>query len=282
MAFVASSEIEQDGMAEWPAPPGRAVLAWRDLAEGWKRRWMWRVLAVQDIKLRYRGSMLGPFWVTLSTLIMVVAMGIIYPRLFHMDAGEYIPYLALGLIVWQLLSNLTIEGCDTFLREESVIQQVPIPFSVHTYRCVCRNLIVLAHNLVILPLGILVFGAPFGWSVLAIVPGLALIALNGMWLCIVLGMVSARFRDVPPIVASFLQVLFFLTPVIWPVDALGDWRALATCNPFFAAVDVVRSPLLGVATAETSWIVLLITSLVGCTVGFLLFARFRTRIAYWV
>lgn len=282
MTLIVSAEIDKERAAEWPAPPSRATVAWRDLVEGWSKRWMWSALALQDIKLRYRGSMLGPFWVTISTLVMVVAMGIIYPHLFHVDTKEYIPYLAVGLIVWQLLSSLAIEGCETFLREESVIQQVPIPFSIHAYRCVCRNFLVFAHNLAIVPLGVLLVGTPIGWGTLEIIPGLLLIAANGMWISILLGLVSARFRDVPPIVASFMQVLFFLTPVMWPVDAMGDWRPIVNFNPFFAMIDVIRGPLLGTPVSENSWILLLITTAVGLVAGFTAFARFRTRIAYWI
>ena len=243
---------------------------------------MWSALAVQDIRLRYRGSILGPLWLTLSTLVMVGAMGLIYPYLFHMDAWTYVPYLALGLIVWQLLSTLAIEGCETFAREESVIQQVPIPYSVHAYRCVCRNFLVLAHNLAIVPLGMVILQVPPTWRILEIIPAFILIAINGMWISTLLGMVSARFRDVPPIVASFVQVLFFLTPVMWPAEALGTWQPIVSLSPFFAAIDVVRSPLLGVAPADTSWAVLLGSTALGCGVGFLMFARFRARIAYWV
>ena len=151
MAFVARSDIDNDDMAEWPIPPGRVALAWRDLVDGFGKSWMWSALALQDIKLRYRGSVLGPFWLTISTLVMVVAMGVIYARLFRVDVATYLPYLSLGLIVWQTLSSTITEGCETFVREQSVIQQVPIPFSIHAYRTVCRNFIVLAHNLVILP-----------------------------------------------------------------------------------------------------------------------------------
>jgi len=281
MAFAASSEFEHEGVA-LPAPPSRVALAWRDLILGWERRWMWSALALQDIKLRYRGSMLGPFWLTISTLVMVTAMGVIYPYLFHMDARVYIPYLAIGLIVWGLLSNLVAEGCETFIREESVIQQVPVPFSVHAFRCVCRNFLVLGHNLAIVPLGLLILGMPVGWDTLQIIPGFLLLAVNGMWISILLGMVSARFRDVPPIVASFMQVLFFLTPVMWPVDAMGEWQSLVALNPFFAAIDVIRGPLTGMPVNENSWLILLATSAVGSIAGFLLFARFRTRIAYWI
>lgn len=283
MAFVASSELDYQDAATAPALPGRAVLAWRDLAAGWHRRWMWGALALQDIKLRYRGSLLGPFWLTISTAIMVLAMGVIYPYLFHMEARRYLPFLAVGLIVWQTLSGIANEGCTTFLGEESVIQQVPIPFSIHAYRCVCRNFLVLAHSLVIVPVGMLILELPVDWRVIMIVPAFVLLAINGMWLSVLLGLVSARFRDVPPIVANFIQVLFFLTPVIWPITALhGTIRTIMEFNPFFAVIDIIRSPLLGSAPAATSWPIMLVTTVIGCGAGFVLFARFRGRIAYWI
>jgi ABC-2 type transport system permease protein/lipopolysaccharide transport system permease protein len=282
MVSLVNSKTEPDGTAAWPAPPGAASMAWRDLADGVGKTWMWPTLALQDVKLRYRGSVLGPFWLTISTLLMVAGMGVIYSQLFQVELRSYLPFLAVGLIVWQFLSGMISEGCETFLREALVIQQVPIPFSIHAYRSVVRNLIVLAHNLVIIPIGIVAFALPVDWHLLAILPALAVLALNGLWISILLGMLSARFRDIPPIVGSLLQVLFFLTPVIWPLSALKEWRIIATANPFFAAVDVLRAPLIGVATAPSSWPVLLATTIVGCALAFVMFARFRSRIAYWV
>jgi ABC-type polysaccharide/polyol phosphate export permease len=280
MVSIASTEIQPD--VEWPAPASNAALAWRDLAAGFSKVWIWWALAWQDIRLRYRGSMLGPFWLTISTLVMVGAMGVIYSQLFRMDISTYLPFLALGLITWQLLSVNMTEGCDVFMREAAVIQQVPMPFSIQAYRSVCRNFIVFAHNLVIVPIGLVVFAIPLDWYVIAIIPGFVLLALNGLWISILLGLVSTRFRDVPPIVSSVLQILFFLTPIIWPPEMLGRYQAIATYNPLFAAVDVVRAPLLGVPTAETSWIILLIMTALGCGLTFAIFARFRSRIAYWI
>jgi ABC-type polysaccharide/polyol phosphate export permease len=280
MVSIASTEIESE--AEWPAPASNAALAWHDIASGFAKVWMWWALALQDIRLRYRGSMLGPFWLTISTLVMVVAMGVIYSQLFHMEMSTYLPFLTLGLIAWQLLSAMITEGCDIFLRETNVIQQVPIPFSIQAYRNVCRNFIVLAHNLVIVPLGLVAFAIPLDWYVLQIIPGFVLLAINGVWISMLLGLVSTRFRDVPPIVASFLQVLFFMTPIIWPVELLGHLQAIATYNPLFAMVDVLRAPLLGVPTGETSWIILISMTVLGCAITFVVFARFRSRIAYWI
>lgn len=282
MLFVARSEVDDRAVEALPLPPSRAAAAWRDLADGFVKSWMWTTLALQDIKLRYRGSILGPFWLTISTLVMVSAMGLIYSRLFNVEIATYLPYVTIGLVVWQFISGVTSEGCETFLRVESVIQQIPIPFSIHAYRTVCRNLIVLAHSFVIVPLGLLLLQQPVDWRAIESGAGLIVLAVNGLWLSLLLGMVSARFRDIPPIVASFLQVAFFATPVFWPIDALGDWKTAAALNPFFAALDVVRAPLLGLPVAETSWPVLLISTIAGCAVTFAAFARFRTRIAYWI
>jgi homopolymeric O-antigen transport system permease protein len=281
MTSLAEPESLETAVADWPRP-SRAALAWRDLVQGFTRSWMWTALAFQDIKLRYRGSVLGPFWMTISTFVMVIAMGFIYAHLFHTDTRSYMPYLTMGLIVWQLISTLITEGCQTFLATETVIQQVPIPFSIHAYRVVCRNFIVFAHNLVIVPLGLVVFAIPLDWHLLEVAAGCVVLAVNGVWVCIFLGTLSARFRDIVPIVTSFLQVAFFLTPVFWPIEALGIYRPLAELNPLFAAIDVIRAPLIGVPVAAYSWPVLLVATVLGCGATFLLFARYRGRIAYWV
>jgi homopolymeric O-antigen transport system permease protein len=282
MFSVVGPEARRGSVGRLPAAPSRATVAWHDLAEGAARSWMWAALALQDIKLRYRGSILGPFWLTISTVVMVVTVGAIYSTLFHLDAAAYLPYLAIGLVIWQFISTVITEGCDTFLRAESVIQQIPIPFSIHAYRAVCRNLMVLAHSFVIIPIAIFIFGPAMSWRVVEAVAGLVMLAINALWISVLLGIVSARFRDVPPIVGNFLQVTFFLTPVFWPIEAVGAWKSILALNPLFAAIDVIRAPLLGTAAVATSWTIMCASTAVGCAVSFLLFARFRARIAYWI
>jgi ABC-type polysaccharide/polyol phosphate export permease len=282
MVTFAGSETEDDDAFEWAPLPGRSVLAWRDLIEGLKRHWMWTSLAFQDMKIRYRGSLLGPFWVTISTFVMVVAMGLIYAHLFHATTDSYMPYLGLGLIVWQLISSLINEGCQTFMTAEAIIQQIPVPFSIHAYRVVCRNFIVFAHNLVIVPIGLIVFRPPLDWHLIETGLGCLVLAVNGVWITLFLGIFSTRFRDIAPIVANLLQVIFFLTPIFFPIDALGIYRPLAEFNPMFCAIDVIRAPLIGELVEPTSWPVLVATTVIGWGITFWLFARFRNRIAYWV
>ena len=240
-------------------------------------------LAHQDLRLRYRGSLLGPFWQTVTTIVMIGAMGLIYAKLFHTTLENYLPMLTVGLIFWQFVSGMIIEGCGTFYSAQGIIQQVKLPFSLHVYRLVYRNLLVLAHNFVIVPVVLAMFPRPIASLRLAgVLPGMALLVLNGVSVSLFLGMISARFRDVPPIVASVVQVVFFVTPIFWSADALGANRWWVEINPLFAAIDVLRAPLLGQPTAPHSWpILLLLTALLGAA-SFAFFARFRARIAFWV
>ena len=270
-------------IVELMEPPTRVVLAVIDLVEGVRKSWLWTTLAQQDVKLRYRGSILGPFWQTLTTAVMIGGMGFIYSKLFHTDLHDYLPMLSVGLIFWMFIAGMVTEGCGTFIAVQGIIQQVKLPFSLHAYRLVYRNLLTLAHNFVIIPIVLWLFPHSIVWTrLIELVPGLVLITIIGVWVSVLLGMISARFRDVPPIVASIVQVVLFVTPVMWPVQALGTNAWWAQLNPFFAAIDVLRGPLLGQPTARYSWAILVIMTVFGCAVSFAFFARFRSRIAFWV
>jgi ABC-type polysaccharide/polyol phosphate export permease len=284
VAMAQSSVQDLPVPLEMPGPvaPSNAAIAWTDIWEGFQKNWFWGALAMQDVKLRYRGSMIGPFWMTLSMAIMVAAMGVIYAKLFNQDPATYLPFLTTGIITWTFISGQINEGCQTFLAAQSLIQTVPLPFSVHAYRLVARNLIMLAHNLVILPPVLIFFHVPLTWRMFETVPALLLLSLNSVWVCIFFGIISARFRDVPPIVQNFVQVIFFVTPIFWTPTSLGRWQVLFELNPLFAAIDIVRAPIMGRATAPYSWALMLGVTVIGCSVTFMLFSRFHSRIAYWV
>jgi homopolymeric O-antigen transport system permease protein len=284
---MTSSETALEGRVdEIAAPPersSRTFAAAVDLLEGLYQSWLWTTLAHQDLKLRYRGSVLGPFWQTITTGVMIGSMGFIYAKLFHTPLENYLPLLTTGLVFWQFVSGMITEGCGTFYSVQGIIQQVKLPFSLHAYRIVYRNLLILLHNFVIVPIVLVIFPHPVEWPrLLELGPALALILLNGIWVSILLGMISARFRDVPPIVASIVQVVFFITPIFWPADGLGTHRWLAEINPIYAAIDVIRAPLLGQPTETHSWMILLVVTALGWIGSFAFFARFRTRIAFWV
>src|SRR6187402_1914554 len=92
---------------------------------------------------------------------------------------------------------------------------------------------------------------------LLVIPGLVLVSLNGLWVGLLLGMLCVRFRDIPQIIANVIQLLFFLTPILWKPDQLTQGRAFVEANPFHHFVSLIREPLLGVAPSLETWLIVL-------------------------
>jgi len=278
--FVPALQNELDD--PWPSEISRSRKAASDLVSGFAKSWIWGNLALQDIVMRYRGSIIGPFWLTLSTVVLAGSMGIIYPRLFHVTAVNYVPYLFISMIVWQLVSGFILDACTCLTSQAGVIQQIPLPFSVHAYRSVARGLLTFAHTAIVIPVVLLIYGIPVSWRIVEIVPALMVLSIGGVAICLIFGPISSRFRDLPPIITSFLQVVFFVTPIFWPISALGDWQNIAALNPLFAAVDIIRAPLTNQTPFPSSWFVIVGSVAILCLLSFAFFARFRERFAYWV
>ena len=267
--------------------PGQSLgqrhrLAVRDLldtAELWRLGW---ILALLDIRLRYRGSMLGPFWLTLSTGLMVAAMGLIYSTLFHMQLHEYLPFLSVSLVLWGFVGTLVSDGCYAFTMAERTIRSVRMPFALYGVRIVLRNLLVLAHNaVVIVAVDLFEWTGP-GTGIVLVVPALALWIVDGLAVTVMLGALCARFRDIPPIVASMMQMAFFVTPVFWKPQLFGEHQWMLPFNPFFSLLDIVRAPLLGEIPDAVVYLSALGYSVLLCAAAWFLFARVRGRIAFWV
>ena len=260
----------------------RQRMALHDLAETAK---LWRLcwtLAWLDIRLRYRGSMLGPFWLTLSTAAMVGAMGVVYALLFRMDLHEYLPFLALSLVLWGYLGSLVAEGCLAFTMVEGMIRSVRMPYTLYAGRTVVRNLLVLAHNVLVIVVVYALLKVWPGERAVLVLPGMALWLVDSVAICVLLGALCARFRDIPPIVGSIMQMAFFVSAVIWKPAQLEQYEWVLAFNPFFTLMEVVRAPLLGEVPTQAVWASALLFSAAMCAASWLLFARVRGRIAFWV
>lgn len=264
-------------------PRSRQKAAWADLRDGMA---LWRLglsLGWLDIKLRYRGSALGPLWLTLSSAVMVASMGLIYSMLFGIVLRDYLPFLAVSLILWQAgIGGLTGDACNSFLGAEQTIRSMRMPFTVQVIRTVFSNVIVLGHNVVVPLVVFAIFGAWPGLHALLSLPGLALWLLDGAAACYLLGSICARFRDVPPIVGSLMQIAYYITPVIWKPSQLGTRGWWLPLNPFDSLLDVVRAPLLGVTPSAVIWGAALGYSALLCLAAWFVFVRARPRIAFWI
>jgi ABC-type polysaccharide/polyol phosphate export permease len=264
-------------------PPTRLQLAVADLLGGLARSWIWNAIAWQDIRQRYRRSVLGPFWLTISMTVMILTLGFLYSSLFNLRVDAYLPFLTLGMLFWTFISTVINEGCVCFIEAEPILRQVRMPFSTHAFRTIHRNLIVLAHNAVVYVMIQIYFQLPISFYSLMVFPGLLIVLLNAVWVCILLGMICARFRDVIPIVASLVQIWFFVTPILWdPSSLAGRHLWLVDFNPVYAMVEIVRAPLLGQSVSTAQYLLAIGATFAGGATAFAFFTRFRARIPFWV
>jgi ABC-type polysaccharide/polyol phosphate export permease len=257
-----------------------AVADFVDGVSAWR---MWGRLGWQEIKRRYRRTVIGPFWASLSLGIFVAVLGVVWARLWNQDPRTYLPFLCAGMVSWTLVQAIINDGCMAFVVGETFIKQFPFPYSVLTWSVVWRNLILFAHNLVIFVLVALYAGVPVTGASLLVVPGVLLVSLNGMWVASILGVVCARYRDVQQLVISVLQIALFVTPIFFPREQLGPRFAyFVDFNVLYHHVDVIRAPLLGRAPALWSWVVVTLMLVAGWAGTLWFYSRFRRRVPYWL
>jgi ABC-type polysaccharide/polyol phosphate export permease len=247
------------------------------------RQWsLWTMLGWLDIRQRYRRSMIGPFWITISMGAMVLGLGAVYGALFKQDLTNFLPYVAGGFIAWYYISACISDGSTAFVQFEGMIKLGGSPLTIHILRIIWRNLITLAHNLaVMVPVYIFIKGAPI--SSVALLPiGLFLVTINLFCIAFILSGICTRFRDLPPIVANVMQLMFFVTPIVFKSEALENYRLLIDVNPFYYMIEAIRSPLIGHGLSLNVCLVLTAMAVVVATIAFALFARTRARIAFWI
>jgi len=273
-----------------PALPSRSYArAFADLKSGYEQRELWAHLGWQDIKQRYRRSFLGPIWITIATGATSLAMGLMYSVLFGQDIAVLLPHITIGLIVWGFIAGCILEGADVFASNVGLITQLPAPLSVHVYRLVWRQLLLFGHNLIIYFILLAVFRIQIHWTIFTAFVALALLALNGAWVAIVFGIVSTRFRDIRPILESVVQLLFFMTPIVWMTDTIvqnggkyADRARLAELNPLFHYLAIIRDPMLGHKQEAYHWYIVIAITAAGWAVALYFLRNYRARVPYWV
>ena len=257
-------------------------LAFRDLYHALKNYRIWYYFAWMEVKQRYRRSLLGPWWITLSMLIFIVAMGMVYSRLFKQDLADYIPFFTAGFLFWVFLSGCINEATEVFKNNSSFIKQLNLPYNLYICKHLARHTIFLAHNLLAYVLVMIVFRKMPDLDILLVIPGFILLLLNVYWISLFISLLSTRFRDMIPIVTSCMQIAFFITPVTWMPKLLNPHSYIMKLNPFVYLIEVVRTPLLGIAPMPRFWLANTLMLVLGFGFVMFLFSRYRTKIPFWV
>ncbi|MFD2418205.1 galactan export ABC transporter permease subunit Wzm/RfbD [Amycolatopsis pigmentata] len=314
----ATSTVDQttDLATEEPPTPGSRswARAFADIRDGFHQQELWGHLGWQDIKQRYRRSVIGPFWITISQAVISLGLGILYATLWNNPISTFLPYIATGFIVWGFISGCLSEGMETFITNEGLIKQIRAPLTVYVLRTVWRQTLMFLHNIIVVVVVVAIFAPelskPYdlnggtcgpdtivchpglGWWSLSAIPAFFVLALNACWVTMLLGVISTRYRDLPQLINSVIQLLFYMTPIVWPIDQLyghgsrahlaAAIRPIVHLNPFYHFVQILRAPLIGQAVSIWSWVVVGGITVVGWLLALATMRNYRARVSYWV
>lgn len=262
----------------------RKFTAWAvwDLVEGLRLRKMWARQSWNEVRRRYKRTMLGPMWLTASLIVFAVVLSFVWAGLWKMQISEFLPFLLSGLVPWTMISSAIGEACVAFIANEALMRSRQFPYSTLVYVVLARNVVIFGHNLLGYFIVAALCGVAFGWATLLLIPGTALAVLNVAWICVVVAIFCLRFRDFQPLIASLLQIAMFVTPIFWAASQLEGKRAvIVEANLLHHMIEVLRQPMLGKAAAPLSYLYCSAAAVAGWLFACWLFARKRHRLAYW-
>ena len=241
-------------------------------------------LGAQDVRDLYQRSVLGPIWNTIGMAVQLLAIGTIFGLVFKADLTTYFPFLAISLVLWNYLVTTINESTGAYVGAERFIKEIPVPYFFPIVRLLAKNAVGFLHNAVIIVIVSLVFPRDLGWNLLLSLLGLFVVMGNLIWTSTLAALVSARFRDVPPMIAAFMTVSFFATPIIWMPESLPDEFKdfILPYNPFYHLMELVRGPLLGYSPALENWLVGIGMLVIGNGIAWWLARRLWWRVVYWL
>jgi ABC-type polysaccharide/polyol phosphate export permease len=275
-ALSGPREVAQAWLRELPR-------ACRALTEGPLRNpRLWIGLAWMDVIQNYRRSALGPAWMTLNLIFVVVAMTLIYGALFGVPTEDYAAFVACGMIGWFWVSALLQEMGQTFFNYGHFIKSVAIDKAVLIWATVFKQLITLGHHMVVYVALVLLGIVPFTVYSLTIIPALVVLFVISIPITATTSILFARYRDLSRLFSSIIVVLMMITPVFWQPSMLTDWRLhFVYMNPLYYIVEFIRMPLLGKPPDLLVVAVVLGLGVLFWVAGAVMYRRYQRYVVFW-
>lgn len=270
-----------DRVYEYVAGRSHWAYAIDDMKKGWARRALWYDMAMRSFKNRYKGAIVGAFWLTITTAITATGLGLLYGRLFGFSVETHLPYVTIGIVTWALISGYMTAGCEVFVHGASIFKEYPMPLSLFPFRLAVTQFINYAYRCIALVGVLIIFPATLSVTAPIAILGIVLIFWIGFWVSLGFGILNARYRDFGQMVFAGTTFFLFMTPIFWRADRLGEYSWIVDFNPFYHLINIVRGPILGEPGVAVSFLVAGALAVVTPVVSFYMFGRLSHRLPYW-
>jgi len=255
----------------------------RDILNGFQLWRVWGYLAINDLRGKFARSTLGAAWIIVSFAIWAGGVGFIYARLFQLDTRTFVPFLTVGFALWGFVTSSFVESSMSFLGSAGYVKQFNLPKQIYVYRSVLAQTITLSMSLLVCLAVIAIFGSLTFSGILFAIPGLLLLLAAAMLHSFFSAYITPYLRDFPHAIGSFMNVIFFVTPIIFPAQMLEE-RGLGMVyrfNPFYYLLELVRQPLLtGSMAGMDVWGGALLYVVLLCIVVWPFCKRLDSRLVY--
>lgn len=222
---------------------------WRlDLRELWEYRELLWILALRDIKVRYKQTVLGVLWVILQPLTAMTIFSLVFGHLAKLpsDGLPYPIFVFTALLPWTFFANAVTSAGNSVVGSANLISKVYFPRLIIPLASIGGILLDFAISAMILLIMMLFYG--LGWSLNLLAAPVLVLALGFIALGVgtLLSALNVAYRDFRYVIPFLVQVWMFATPVVYPASLLPeDWRWLLYLNPMAGVVEGFRSAFLG-------------------------------------
>lgn len=254
-----------------------------EIAEGAGNWRLWHMLGTSELRRRYARSRIGQFWLTLSTLLSTIILGVIWSALWKVEPAKFLPHLTVSLIVWQLMSGLLSEASGVMPASKNLLLSQRLACSTLIFSTIHKHVLTFLHNLVVVALVLIAFQHSPDWQILLLPVALALFLGCAVWLCYLTAIACTRFRDLNYAMQTILQLGFYITPVIWKPEFLTEqYRWLLAFNPFASYMAIIRASILGEPFPTMEWILATAITIGGFLLALPVIGRYRRELLFWL
>jgi lipopolysaccharide transport system permease protein len=253
----------------------------------WKCRYFWLTLVRNDLRQRYRRSVLGLGWSLLQPIAMTCIICFVFQAILMPGAGDvaqYAVHVLAGLACWNYLVSSTLHGCQCFYVGEQYIRQYPAPMAIYPLRTALGATF---HFLLATGVVLLLAWGVNGFGNLLVLPALifsVLLLFVVVWsLAVLAGFCNVYFQDTQHLCEVGFQILFYMTPIIYPESLLRTQNLgwVAQVNPARALIDLVRKPILeGTLPSATTYLIAAGTAAVLAGAASAMLARLQKRLIF--
>lgn len=241
------------------------------------------VMAITDFKVKYDNSALGYFWSLLKPLLMFGTLYLVFSVFVRWDVENYKLYLLLGIILWNFLSEVTLNSMVLLEGKASIIKKIYFPRWIVVIASSLTSLLTLLLNIVVFFIFFVFSGAPFHASVLLLVLYLVELYILSVGVAFLLCALYPKFRDIHHIWEVFVQLGFWVTPIIYPISIVPQkYHAAIFTNPMARIIQGCRQAIIGPAGEFAGFahhFVILFTAAALLLAGLALFNRLSRSFA---